>query len=135
MANTNDLRRQHNEIKELIDFLKLNMEEGKVKAEASQIALKINTLAGKLRVHLAAEDDCLYPRLLNEGDDKAKMVAERFFLEMGNLSQVFMEYKGKYNIAPRILGSVEAYIKDTKAIVDALQKRIHKEDTELYILL
>lgn len=135
MANTNDLKRQHNEIKELVDYLKLNLEADKVKAEASQIALKINTLAGKLRVHLIAEDDCLYPKLLKEGNNKAKEVAECFFLEMGNLSQVFMDYKGRYNISSKIFSNVEEYIKDTKVIVDALQNRIHKEDTELYILL
>lgn len=135
MANINDLKRQHNEIKEIVEFLKLNMQPDKVKAEAMEISLKINTLAGKLRVHLIAEDDCLYPKLLKGEDYKAREVAERFFIEMGNLSEVFMDYKGKYNIAPKILNNVEEYIIDTKAIVEALQNRIHREDAELYILL
>jgi hypothetical protein len=131
----NDLKRQHKEIQEIIDFLKLNLQENKVRAEASQLAQNISFLAGKLRIHLLSEDDSLYPRLLGGTDTKAKETAERFFKEMGNLSQVFAEYKVKYNISSRILSNVEAYIKDTKIIVEALENRISREDKELYVLL
>jgi hypothetical protein len=135
MANINDLKRQHKEIQEIIDFLKLNLQESKVRAEASQLAQNISFLAGKLRIHLLSEDESLYPRLLGGTDTKAKETAERFFKEMGNLSQVFAEYKVKYNISSRILSNVEAYIRDTKIIVEALENRISREDKELYVLL
>jgi iron-sulfur cluster repair protein YtfE (RIC family) len=135
MANKNDLIRQHNEMREMIDFLKNNLQESKVRAEASQLAQNISFLAGKLRIHLIAEDDSLYPRLLEGNDVKAKEIAERFSQEMGNLSQVFTAYKVKYNISSRILTNVDAYINDTKVIVDALENRISREDKELYVLL
>lgn len=135
MANTNDLMRQHNEIKELIDFLKKNLEADKVNTEAVQLAQNINILAGKLRIHLISEDDCLYPRLLKADDEKIRKTAERFNAEMGNLSQIFMDYKSKYNIASRILKDVEGFIRETAAVIEALHNRIRREDTELYILL
>ncbi|MDF2839451.1 MAG: hypothetical protein K0Q99_222 [Clostridia bacterium] len=135
MANINDLKRQHKEIYEITSFLKLNMEENKVKQEAAKLSQSINILAGKLKMHLIAEDDYLYPKLLKGADFKAKETAEKFINEMGNLAQVFTEYKGKYNISPRILGDIDGFIKETKMIVDALENRMNREDRDLYILL
>ena len=135
MANKNDLIRQHKEIREMIDFLKNHLQESKVRSEASHLAQNISFLAGKLRIHLIAEDDSLYPRLLEGNDVKAKEIAERFSQEMGNLSQVFTAYKVKYNISSKILTNVDAYISDTKVIVEALENRIGREDKELYVLL
>lgn len=135
MANINDLMRQHKEMQEIIDFLKLNLQESKVRAEASQLAQHISFLAGKLRIHLLSEDDILYPKLLEGTDIKAKETATRFSKEMGDLSQVFAEYKVKYNISSRILSNIEGYIQDTKNIIAALESRMSREDKELYILL
>lgn len=135
MANLNDLKRQHREIYDIIDFLRSNLEEVKVKNEASKLAQNINILAGKLKIHLISEDDNLYPKLLNGKDVKKKEVAQRFFMEMGNLSEVFTNYKLRYNISSKILNDVESYIKDTRSIINALQSRMNKEDQELYILL
>lgn len=135
MANINDLKRQHKEIAEILEYLKSNLEEEQVRVESTKLAQNINILAGKLKIHLIGEDDNLYPKLLDGTDAKAKATAERFFKEMGNLSQVFTDYKGKYNISPRILSNIEGYIVDTKALIEALQARIEREDRELYILL
>ena len=135
MANLKDLTRQHKEIYDIIDILKDNLSEDKVKQEASKLAQSINVLAGKLKIHLLSEDDYLYPKLMNGSDSRAKETAERFYHEMGNLSAVFSDYKGKYNISSRILGNIQGYIKDTQGILEALQSRMHKEDNELYVLL
>lgn len=135
MANINDLKRHHKEIYEIIDYLKSNLEEGKVQQESRKLAQSICTLAGKLKIHLISEDDCLYPRLLGGTDIKAKETAERFSKEMGNLSQVFLEYKSKYNISSRILGGIQSYINDTRVVTDAMEKRMKREDKELYTLL
>ena len=135
MAYLDDLKRQHREIQEIINFLNVNLGENKVRAEASQLAQNISILSGKLRMHLLSEDESLYPRLLSGTDVNAKETTERFFKEMGNLSQVFGAYKVKYNISSKILSNVEAYITDTKVIIEALENRISREDTELYTLL
>ncbi|MDF2591308.1 MAG: Hemerythrin cation binding domain protein [Clostridia bacterium] len=135
MGNKNDLIRQHKEIGEIIHVLKSNLQESKVRAEASQLAQNINFLAGKLRIHLLAEDESLYPKLMSGTDVKGKEIAERFSKEMGSLAQGFTDYKVKYNISSKILSDTDAYIKDTKIIIEALENRITREDNELYILL
>ena len=135
MGNKNDLIRQHKEIGEIIGLLKANLQENKVRAEASLLAQNISFLAGKLRIHLLSEDESLYPKLRSGTDVRAKEIAERFSKEMGNLSQVFADYKVKYNISSKILSDTESYIKDTKVIIEALENRITREDNELYILL
>lgn len=135
MAYLDVLKRQHKDIREMINFLNVNLGENKVRAESSQLAQNISVLSGKLRMHLLSEDESLYPKLLNGTDVKAKETAERFSKEMGNLSQVFAEYKVKYNISSKILMNIEGYIKDTKNIIEALENRINREDAELYTLL
>ena len=135
MANLKDLTRQHKEIYEILEFLKNHLEEDSVRSTSSKLAQNINVLAGKLKIHLITEDDYLYPKLMSGDDSRIRGTAERFYSEMGGLSETFAEYKSKYNISPRILGNIEGYIKDTKAVLEALQNRMKKEDHELYILL
>lgn len=135
MANLKDLTRQHKEINEIMEFLGNHLKEDDVRMASSKLAQNINILAGKLKIHLITEDDYLYPKLMSEGDAHIKKTAERFYTEMGGLSEIFAEYKGKYNISPRILGNMEGYIKDTKIVLEALRNRMKKEDQELYVLL
>lgn len=135
MSNLNNYLRQHKDISELINYLKETINRGKITEKAKDLSLKLNNLAGKLKVHLVSEDKYLYPTLKNSSDITVKNLAIRFENEMGGLSDTFMLYKDKYNIASKILGNENEFKKDTLNILRALELRMSKEENELYIKL
>ena len=90
MANIYNYIRQHNEISEVLDQIKLLIDKDVV-SNATQLAELINNLAGKLKIHLTMEDKYLYPSLKNE--IVSKQIALKFEEEMGNISVIFNEFK------------------------------------------
>ena len=52
---------QHERILEELNVLKALCKKQDLEQEAAEIALHINSLAGKLKIHLSSEDQYLYP--------------------------------------------------------------------------
>lgn len=127
-----NLERQHDEIKKLFKDIKDNINNIEVKEILSKVVLDINTLSGKLMVHMSSEDKFLYPRLLNNEDTKIKTIAKEYIDEMGDLYNKFKEYKSIFKTKKEIIESKDAFIKETTKIITLLENRINKEDEKLY---
>ncbi len=136
ISNIDNYLKQHNGIKEtsnlILDFSNLN--DIQISEKVKDIALQINTLAGKLKVHLVAEDKFLYPELKKNGSEKFSKIAIKFEDEMGHIAEEFMKYRESYKISPNILKDIPQFKKDTKFIFKELFNRIEREEKELYIL-
>jgi hemerythrin-like domain-containing protein len=135
MSNIENLERQHVDIKEEILHIKKAINLDNLEENAMDIAKHISLLAGKLKVHLDSEDKFLYPSLLNSENISIKTIANSYINEMGNLSGAFIEYKNKFNTRSKIMNNQQEFIKESKDVAVNLEKRIHKEDEELYPLL
>ena len=123
MDNLSNLKRQHIEIVELINIIKdLSKNEENIN-EGIEIAKNINILAGKLTVHLNSEDKYLYPDLLKSSDLKIKKIGE------------FTKFKNKYNTKSKLLKNKEEFKSELEITFKLLEKRIDKEDRELYKLI
>lgn len=90
-------------------------------------------LARELIAHLAVEDRWLYPAFIASGDRRSADTAKRFKDEMGGLASTFTSYMGKWT-DQRIAAEWPAYCDETKVLLSALEKRILREDKELYPL-
>ena len=131
MANIYNYIRQHNEISEVLDQIKLLIDKDVV-SNAKQLAELINNLAGKLKIHLTMEDKYLYPSLKNE--IVSKQIALKFEEEMGNISVIFNEFKLKYNTTNKIETNSKNFKVDIVKLLFLLENRLNKEEKELYIL-
>lgn len=131
----NNLLRQHNEIFDLVKQIRTYDSKEKVNENAATIAKSLAKLSGIIKMHLLSEDQFLYPVLSKHENSKVRNTAMLFDTEMGKLAKVFEEYKMKYVIASKIIQNTAGFLLDTKAIFTALEKRIKKEDLELYPLL
>lgn len=129
MSQIDLMKRQHTEISLILNKLKEVMSG----EDNNLIAKCINELAGKLTMHLKYEDDYLYPQLLKSDNSIIKNTTNKFMKEMGDLASVFVEFKNKYNTKSKIDADVNGFKKSCKEVIKALEKRLHKEDTELYI--
>lgn len=125
------IKKQHSELAEIVTDLKKSV----AKEDYISASKIISQLSGKLSIHLRYEDEHIYPELIQSNNDVVKNTANKFIKEMGNLALVFNEYKNKYNTRSKIVANEEEFKKSSLIIINALEKRLNKEDKELYIHL
>ena len=95
----------------------------------------LSKLAGKLLLHLGAEDEHLYPNLMASNDAETKKIAQQFVDEMGGIAKAFLGYNEKWKTASSIQADAAGFITETKGIYAALADRIDKENNILYPLM
>lgn len=135
MKNLVILKKQHVEVLEIIKSIENLIWRGDFEETAKDIAYKINNLAGKLKMHLASEDNFLYPNLMNNNNENIKHTAQTFNNEMGNLTDTFATFVKKYNIPSKILQNKDNFPMESKKMFTLIRDRINKENRELYPLL
>ncbi|WP_235512460.1 hemerythrin domain-containing protein [Sphingomonas sp. Leaf17] len=84
-----------------------------------------------LLMHLAKEDKLLYPQLTRSPSPTTARLAELFAAEVCGLAADYAAYMQRWPVE-RIEGEWPAFAKDTRRILDALGKRIAREENELY---
>ena len=131
----NNYMEQHDRIREELVILKTLCKNRDLEQTASEIALHINSLAGKLKIHLSSEDQYLYPAFLRSGDSKLVSQAEEYQREMGNLLSMFTKFKEKYNTKIKILSEKESFFGEAEKIMRSIDVRMQKEESGLYRLV
>jgi len=131
MADIKNLTRQHGDIDLLIGNIK-NLSKGDIEGNIDIIVKDINMLAGKLKIHLDTEDKFLYPDLLNMNNEVLNTMAKEYMNEMGNISSEFIKYKNSFNTKNKIMSNIEQFKIQTVEIFETLERRINKEERELY---
>lgn len=135
MRNIDKFSRQHEEIKEELDFIEININKNNYEENLSEIALHINKLSGKLIIHLGSEDKFLYPDLLKTENLELRNMAKEYMDEMGNISEKFKVYKDKNNTKTKIFNNNDKFIIETKEIISQIRTRMRKEEEGLYTLI
>lgn len=135
MRHFDNMRRQHASIQEDIDFLASEIKKDSTSINVTEVALRISRLAGKIKIHMLEEDKFLYPELLKSTDAEVKLMAQQYIDEMGHLSEEYTHFKTEYNTAIKIQAKPETFLIEAKKVIEALIKRIDKEDNELYTLI
>jgi len=131
-TNTRNFRRQHEELLQIASRISSRLIAESLAGNAGEVRDLQSQLAGKLNVHLAMEDEYLYPELLKHEDESIRSLAKRFVDEMGGIKKVFTQYMNKWPSAHTIQEKPSEYIEETRALFKALEKRIRVEDSELY---
>lgn len=134
MNNLDMLKRQHREILVLVKDIESSIST-EVDSKSVEIARNINILSGKMKMHLMAEDQFIYPDLERNSNPKIRATAKQFNHEMGDLSEEFAAFVQKYNIPNKITSSKIVLDGDSRMIFKKIRERINKEDVDLYPLL
>ncbi|CAN7549280.1 hemerythrin domain-containing protein [Duganella sp. LjRoot269] len=132
MARTDNFRKQHVEI--LSIAREINQQLGPVVSEedATRIRRQLSKMHGLVGLHLAMEDKSLYPSMLRSDDSAARALAQRYSDEMGDLALAFDNHMKAWASSASISGAANVFTEQTKGIFNALSKRIHMENTQLY---
>lgn len=134
MSRTDRYRQQHVELASLVTDLEKELDPTRLAADATSARRILSTLAGKLNLHLAAEDHHLYPELARSSDDNLKRLASKFALDMAPIAKAFTEYVGSWSTPTAIKNNPAAFIAQSKTVIKVLKERIRKENQELYPL-
>jgi hemerythrin-like domain-containing protein len=132
MTPTQILREQHDELLKSARDLTWQLNAERIAAEAAEIRSKVSHMLGKLTVHIAMEDEVLYPELLRHDDPAVRAMARLYMEEMGSLGRIISGYKNAWPSSSAIGKDPDAFIIQTKAMFASLTKRIEKENTRLY---
>ena len=120
MAKSDRFVAQHDGILAAVKGVRDLLSVTTLATNATPIVLKLANLSGKVKMHLAAEDQALYPRLLEKGNDVTKQTTKRFSLEMGGIAAVFEAYMCKWKMAQAIEADVNTFIVETNGLFDTL---------------
>jgi len=134
MTAMHKLRVQHKEILSIVDRISDSIDTNmNVKTTMAVLEL-IKELGALLKEHLLIEDDFLYPALKKRSQEKIRDIAHQFSIELGGIKDAFSSYSTKWTAPEKIIQSQMEFASESKALVSALQRRIAKEDEELFPL-
>ena len=135
MNDIETYRRQHEEILGIAAKILKPLEAPGLGKDAQKVHSLLSQLDGKLSVHLAMEDESLYPKLLDHSDEKVSSIASDYLCEMGDLAKTFRGYMDTWNTVASIEDDPDEFVSRTNQILSALTNRITREDKELYRLV
>ncbi len=134
MSATATYRQQHQDILLAARSLQAHLDPVSLAADPQPAYKALLSLASKLKLHLTMEDQLLYPRLLGDGQAAVRELAMQYRDEMGGIRGVFEAYLKDWADPEAVRQRAEAFRAATEGILDALFRRIDKEDNILYPL-
>ena len=123
---------QHEDLLELIDEINECLNFIELAKDANDVRMLLSRFFVKLKVHLAMEDGSLYPVMLDVEDDKVREMARKFVNEMGGLADAFQTYSLMWASAVAIQDNPKVFMAHTNKVMNALSRRIDKENHELF---
>lgn len=130
--NIDNLERQHLDIKGLLKKINSILSIRNMEDSLDELVWDINTLAGKLNIHMKTEDKFLYPELINSSNTNLRNISKEYSEEMGNIHVIFTEFKNQFNTKNKILNDKDKFLIESKKVLKLLENRIEKEDKSLY---
>jgi hemerythrin-like domain-containing protein len=134
MWRTNQLQTQHEACLALVRDIQRQSRLIADRASAVEITLLLARLTGILRIHLALEDEILYPALRNSSDPKTAEIGERYWREMGGLADTFLDFVDRWKRADTLLAEQARFRTEAADVFKALADRIDREHREVYPL-
>ncbi len=125
-------QKQHAEIKRVMGQVAALLDVNALRNNADDVRSLISRLVGKLSVHLALEDNVLYPYLESSSNPKLTELGKSFRTQVGGLRKALNSYKDAWPTAVSIQENPDQFVKDTEAFIDVIKKRVQLEDDELF---
>ena len=93
------------------------------------------TLGAKLNIHLAFEDQALYPPLLGNLNPAIQTKTRAYMSEMGGLKENLGNHLKRWLSIQRVKQEPQTFRKETLELTQALERRLQAEDQDFYPML
>jgi hypothetical protein len=127
---TETFRRQHDELARLVGVL-LEL-VARTPMPAAEVQRVLSRLAGVLRVHVAMEDEALYPRLLDHADPEVRTLARGFLDRFGSAYRDFLDFRARWAKVEQIAAAPAELAREVRTVAGALRERVGEENAVLY---
>ena len=134
MSATKKYRDQHEVLLESAGAISSFLDEATLPGKAPEVRKLLTALFAKLKMHLAIENESLYPRLLQSNAIEVRTTAENFQQEMGDIGIAVQAYNEKWAASTAIANEPALFIEETNSLFKALSGRIQRENQDLYML-
>lgn len=111
-----------------------NLVQRGIAENSAVIAKMVVEMSSKIKRHLGAEDQFLYPALAKSNNPETAALGKKFQEEMGGIAKAYMDFAGKWNLDSKVAADPEGFRTHANAIFKALNQRIQRENLELYPL-
>lgn len=126
---------QHADLYGLIETIQALLSGFSTDAPTAPMREAFHQLSAKLRIHLALEDDALYPRLMRHPDARLRDRAEQFQTEMSGLRETYETFLRDWLHSGRFAQNRSGFVQAVRAIFGLLTARLRREDADLYPLV
>ncbi|OAN60914.1 hemerythrin domain-containing protein [Magnetospirillum moscoviense] len=135
MPKTDTYRKHHDDLRAIAARLETHLDAAAIADNPAAVATVVRELFGKFSVHLAIEDNTLYPSCLAHADLKVRDTARRFQAEMGDLGQDFDTYKKAWPGPLAIARDPVGFVTASRDMLTRLKARVAREEAEFYALV
>lgn len=129
--NIDKFKHQHHDILASIAALRKASHAG-VKENAAEIARLIIEMSSTIKLHLAVEDQVLYPALRNGNNAALARMGRKYQDEMGTIASAYMGFAERWNQASSVSGDPEGFRADANTVLKTVHDRMQKENTVFY---
>lgn len=131
---TERFRAQHADIEQRANAILAQITRGTWTADIAAFSAEFSQFTAKLRIHLALEDNALYPRLADHNNQDLQTLARQYQREMSGLRDRYEGFVTEWLHSDRLSRSPAEFASETKLLFAALHERLKREDTQLYPL-
>lgn len=103
-----------------------------VRDNAEAISKLLVAISGRIKLHLAAEEEFLYPSLAHGGDSAAVALGKRYEQEMQGMAATFVAFVKDWWTPAKLEHDPEGFQRSANTVLKALFERIRRENIELY---
>lgn len=129
--NIDKFKRQHVEIIGCIAALRKASQAG-IRENAEEIARLIISMSSIIKLHLAVEDQVLYPALRNGNNAVLARMGTKFQNEMGTIATAYMVFAERWNHADKVSRDPDGFRSDANSVLKTVHARMQKEDSVFY---
>ena len=129
--NIDKFKHQHTDILRSIATLRALAHAG-VEANASAIAQGIVAMSGTIKLHLAVEDQALYPALQRGHNPELARMGQQYQRDMGPIAQAYEAFARRWNRPESVRRDEQGFRDDANQVLRMVHERMQRENRDFY---
>ena len=129
--NIDKFKHQHADIMSNISALRRLAQAG-VAQNAADIARLIVSMSSTIKLHLAVEDQALYPALQRGDNPELARMGQKYQTDMGPIAQAYEAFARRWNRADSVLHDEQGFRDDANRVLRMVHERMQRENRDFY---
>ena len=129
--NIDKFKHQHVDILGNIAALRRLAQAG-VAHNATEIARLIVGMSSTIKLHLAVEDQALYPALQRGHNPELARLGQQYQRDMGPIAQAYEAFARRWNLPESVRRDEQGFRDDANRVLRTVHERMQRENRDFY---